>query len=75
MAAGAQNATLLQFRSTWSAPSSSRRETGRVADAKPTKRFSDDAYDALVEALAVFYWATETVRNYGLKSNWHCPGA
>jgi hypothetical protein len=27
-----------------------------VADAKPTKRLSDDAYDALVEALAVFYW-------------------
>jgi hypothetical protein len=27
-----------------------------VADARPTKRLSDDAYDALVEALAVFYW-------------------
>ena len=27
-----------------------------MADAKAMKRLSDDAYDALVEALAVFYW-------------------
>jgi hypothetical protein len=27
-----------------------------MTDAKGTKHLSDDAYDALVEALAVFYW-------------------